>query len=130
MKRSHIVVLVVIACLIGALMVTLLDASEYATFALAQKQKPEKVTVVGTLDLDQPISFDPKNSMLQFTAVDRSGGRSVVLYNQPKPTDFERSEEITLTGHATDSLFIATEILMKCPSKYANSDGPVSAAAL
>ena len=130
MKRSHIVVLVVIACLIGALMVTLLDASEYATFALAQKQKPEKVTVVGTLDLDQPISFDPKTSMLQFTAVDRSGGRSVVLYNQPKPTDFERSEEITMTGHASDSLFIATEILMKCPSKYANSEGPVSTASL
>jgi len=41
-----------------------------------------------------------------------------VIYNQPKPQDFERSEEITMTGYATDSAFIATDILMKCPSKY------------
>jgi cytochrome c-type biogenesis protein CcmE len=68
--------------------------------------------------------------MLRFTAVDKEGGRSVVLYNQPKPTDFERSEEITLTGHATDSLFVATEILMKCPSKYTNQEEVVADASL
>ncbi|MFM1883821.1 MAG: hypothetical protein RL168_5 [Bacteroidota bacterium] len=130
MKRSHILALVVIAVLIGALLVTLQDASVYATFDLAEKQKPETVTVVGTLDLEQPIDFNPKTSMLRFTAVDKEGGRSVVLYNQPKPTDFERSEEITLTGHATDSLFVATEILMKCPSKYTNQEEVVADASL
>ena len=41
-----------------------------------------------------------------------------MYYNQPKPQDFERSEEITMRGYATDSAFIAKEILMKCPSKY------------
>jgi cytochrome c-type biogenesis protein CcmE len=41
-----------------------------------------------------------------------------VYYNQPKPQDFERSEEITMKGYATDTAFIAEEILMKCPSKY------------
>ena len=130
MKRSHIIALVVIAVLIGALLVTLQDASVYATFDLAEKQKPETVTVVGTLDLESPIDFNPKTSMLRFTAVDKEGGRSVVLYNQPKPTDFERSEEITLTGHATDSLFVATEILMKCPSKYTNQEEVVADASL
>ena len=126
MKRSHIIALVVIAVLIGALLVTLQDASVYATFDLAEKQKPETVTVVGTLDLEAPITFNPQTSMLRFTAVDKEGERSVVLYNQPKPTDFERSEEITLTGHATDSLFVATEILMKCPSKYTNQEEVVA----
>ena len=43
--------------------------------------------------------------------------------SKSKPTDFERSEEITLTGHATDSAFIATDILMKCPSKYTDKEG-------
>ena len=37
--------------------------------------------------------------------------------------DFERSEEITLTGHSTDLNFVATEILMKCPSKYTDDEG-------
>jgi cytochrome c-type biogenesis protein CcmE len=109
---------------------TIWESSEYATFELAYKQQPETVTVVGTLDLSEPITFDSKTSLLEFTAIDKDGERSKVLYNQPKPTDFERSEEITMTGHASDSLFIATEILMKCPSKYANSEGPVSTASL
>ncbi|NDD35504.1 MAG: hypothetical protein EBZ26_04260, partial [Flavobacteriia bacterium] len=60
MKRSHIIALVVIAVLIGALLVTLQDASVYATFDLAEKQKPETVTVVGTLDLESPIDFNPQ----------------------------------------------------------------------
>ena len=130
MKRSHILGLLVIAGLVGALVVTIYDASAYATFEMAYKQQPETVTVVGTLDLDEPITYDPTTSILHFTAVDKEGKRSKVLYNQPKPLDFERSEEITMTGHATDSLFIATEILMKCPSKYTNSEGPVSTATL
>ena len=123
MKRSHVFLLAVVAILIGALLVTLQDASVYATFDMAQKQQPETVTVVAKLDLDAPLHFDPKTTLLSFTAVDKEGNRARVFYNQPKPTDFERSEEITLTGHATDTAFIATDILMKCPSKYTDKEG-------
>jgi len=123
MKRSSIVLLAVVALLIGALLVTLQDASVYATFEMAKKQQPETVTVVATLDLEAPMDFDPKGSILTFQAIDKEGQHAIVRYNQPKPTDFERSEEITLTGHFTDSAFIATEILMKCPSKYTDGEG-------
>jgi cytochrome c-type biogenesis protein CcmE len=123
MKRSSIVLLAVVALLIGALLVTLQDASVYATFEMAKKQQPETVTVVATLDLEAPMDFDPKGSILTFQAIDKEGKHATVRYNQPKPTDFERSEEITLTGHFTDSAFIATEILMKCPSKYTDGEG-------
>ena len=123
MKRSSIVLLAVVALLIGALLVTLQDASVYATFEMAKKQQPETVTVVATLDLEAPMDFDPKGSILTFKAIDKEGQHATVRYNQPKPTDFERSEEITLTGHFTDSAFIATEILMKCPSKYTDGEG-------
>ena len=64
------------------------------------------------------MSFDPKTVTLTFAAKDKKGNESTVVYNQPKPQDFERSEEITMTGYATDSAFVATDILMKCPSKY------------
>ena len=88
---------------------------------MAEKKSPETVTVVGQLDLDQPITFNAQTSMLRFTAVDKDGERSVVYFNQPKPTDFERSEEITLTGLSSwDTAFFAQDILMKCPSKYAD----------
>ena len=121
MKRTHVIALVVIALLVGALMVTIQDASTYATFELAEKKAPEQVTVVGQLDLDQPITFNPLTSMLRFTAIDKDGERSVVYFNQPKPTDFERAEEVTLTGMSSgDTAFFAPDILMKCPSKYAD----------
>lgn len=35
-----------------------------------------------------------------------------------KPQDFERSEQIVVTGSMKDNQFYADEILMKCPSKY------------
>jgi cytochrome c-type biogenesis protein CcmE len=121
MKRNHLIALVVMAFLVGALMVTIQDASTYATFEMASKKTPESVTVVGQLDLEEPITFNTSTSMLRFTAVDKDGARSIVYYNQPKPTDFERSEEITLTGLSSgDTAFFAQNILMKCPSKYAD----------
>lgn len=121
MKRGHLIALVVIALLVGALMVTIQDASTYATFELAQRKAPEQVTVVGQLDLEQPITFNAQNSMLRFTAIDKDGARCVVYFNQPKPTDFERAEEVTLTGMSSgDTAFFAQDILMKCPSKYAD----------
>jgi len=67
---------------------------------------------------------------LRFTAIDKDGNRSIVIHNKPKEPGFERSEEITLTGKWADSVFIAEEILYKCPSKYTNSEGPVSTASL
>ncbi|MFM6998873.1 MAG: cytochrome c maturation protein CcmE [Bacteroidota bacterium] len=121
MKRGHLIALVVIALLVGALMVTIQDASTYATFELAERKAPEQVTVVGQLDLDQPITFNAQTSMLRFTAIDKDGQRCVVYFNQPKPTDFERAEEVTLTGMSSgDTAFFAQNILMKCPSKYAD----------
>ncbi|CAI8335924.1 MAG: Uncharacterised protein [Owenweeksia sp. TMED14] len=123
MKKTQIILLGVIAIMIGVLLVTLEDASVYATFEIADKQKPEAVTVVAKLDLDSPIHFDPTTSLLTFNAIDKEGHSREVIYNQPKPLDFERSEEITLTGHSVSEGFIATEILMKCPSKYTNEEG-------
>ncbi len=126
MKRSSIILLAVVAILIGALLVTLQDASVYATFTMAKKQQPETVTVVAVLDVEKPMDFQAESSLLTFTALDKEGVASTVIYNQPKPTDFERSEEITLTGHYKDDAFIATEILMKCPSKYTDGEGVVA----
>ncbi len=123
MKRTQIILLLVIALMIGALLVTLEDASVYATFDIADKQTPETVTVVAKVDLENPIEFDPKTTLLTFKAIDKNGDSKNVIYNQPKPMDFERSEEITITGHSTSSHFVAEEILMKCPSKYIDEKG-------
>jgi cytochrome c-type biogenesis protein CcmE len=94
------------------------DAGTYASFELAENNSGDQFTVIGYLDKDATMHFNPRNPMFSFTAVDKLGNKSKVYYNQPKPQDFERSEEITMKGFATDTAFIAQEILMKCPSKY------------
>ncbi len=118
MKKTHIVLIIIVAVLIGAIMVMFKDAGTYAGFALAENNQGEEFTVIGYLDKDAEMHFNPKKTLFSFTATDKQGNVSKVYYNQPKPQDFERSEEITMKGFATDTAFIAHEILMKCPSKY------------
>ena len=118
MKNSQIAIIVAIAILIGYSLVRLGNSSTYSSFEDALALNGEKTTVIGFLDLEGTMDFNPKTVQFSFRAKDKKGNISKVIYNQPKPQDFERSEEITMTGYGTDSAFIATEILMKCPSKY------------
>ena len=39
-----------------------------------------------------------------------------------KPQDFELSEQVVLTGQMKDDAFVATDLLMKCPSKYKDEE--------
>jgi cytochrome c-type biogenesis protein CcmE len=118
MKRSHIAIIVVIAVAIGAIMASINDASTYVGFSDAQDTPGTSYTVIGQLDKEAPMDYNARNQVFKFQAIDKEGNRSLVVYNQPKPQDFERSEEITMKGFATDTAFVAEEILMKCPSKY------------
>ena len=67
------------------------------------------------------MNYMPERNQFSFTALDKEGNERKVIYFQPKPQDFERSEEITMKGFATDTAFVAEQILMKCPSKYNES---------
>ncbi len=118
MKKTHVAIIVCIAVAIGAIIVTMSDASTYVGFDKAYAQPGTKYTVIGYLDKDAPMNYDARAQKFSFTAIDKEGKKQLVVYNQPKPQDFERSEEVTMKGFASDSAFIAEEILMKCPSKY------------
>lgn len=118
MKRSHIAIIIIIAVAIGAIITTINDASTYVGFQRAQDVPGTKYTVIGYLDKEAPMEYNARANRFVFTAIDKEGIKSKVFYNQPKPQDFERSEEITMKGFATDTAFVAEEILMKCPSKY------------
>ncbi len=53
---------------------------------------------------------------------DNQGLESKVVFNGSKPQDFERSEQIVLTGKMIGNEFHASKILMKCPSKYEETE--------
>lgn len=98
------------------------DVSTYATFEQAKNGK--RVKIVGELAKDQDIIYNPDVDSEAFTFYledDNSEVQKVKLL-KAKPQDFERAESIVVTGAMKDDMFVADEILMKCPSKYKDEE--------
>lgn len=118
MKKTHIILIVTIIVAISVILSTSLDAGTYANFAEASAHPQKKYHVVGKLNKEKDIDYSPEDNILTFYMLDNDGEERQVFLNEPKPMDFERSESIVLIGQSKQDAFYATEILMKCPSKY------------
>ncbi len=120
MKKTHIIGIIVIALAIGAILSTVADSSTYASFSVALNNPDSEFHVVGQLNKEKEMLYDPQvdANLFSFYLIDNEGQESKVLFKGTKPQDFERSEQIVLTGKFNDGDFIANKILMKCPSKY------------
>lgn len=122
MKRSHIYAIIIIAIAVGALMSTLADSSTYATFVSASKRPDKSFHVVGHLNKDKPQEYDPQTDadLFSFYLIDSEGSEKKVILHKARPQDFEKSEQIVVIGKMQENDFVASDILMKCPSKYNN----------
>lgn len=120
MKKTHIIILIGIAVLIGGLLMYSVDFSTYDSIDSARKKEGKFVHIIAKLDLSRPIEYDPvKNpNYLSFYAVDSLGGQTKVVYHNSKPTDLEKSEKIVMKGKMQKDHFECKDILLKCPSKY------------
>ncbi len=56
------------------------------------------------------------------THLDQEGISQKVVYSDAKPQDFEKSEQLVVTGKSEGEVFYAEQILMKCPSKYVEDE--------
>ena len=139
MKKTHIFGIVVVAIAIGIIISTAGDASTYVTFseafALAENGSEKKVHVIGELQKDGAnnvvgVKYNPglDPNFLAFTLVDdNQEAHEVVCYQPPASmTDFEKSEKVVVIGRVIEGQFVASEILMKCPSKYEENTLKVS----
>jgi len=120
MKKTHIIAIIVIAVAIGAIMTTVSDSSTYASFKDAIENPGKEYHVVGKLNKEADMNYDPEvdANLFTFSMIDNNGDEQVVNFHGSKPQDFERSEQIVLIGKHTGKSFEASKILMKCPSKY------------
>ena len=123
MKKTHIALIALIALAVATIIVSIGDASTYVGFSLAELNEGDKFTVIGQLNKEEAMEYDPASGQFSFYAVDKEGESRKVVYPHPKPQDFERSEEITMKGYMKNGTFVAEEILMKCPSKYSDETG-------
>jgi cytochrome c-type biogenesis protein CcmE len=126
MKKAHIVIIILIAVSIGAILSTVADSSTYADFSEAFNNQGKEYHVVGHVNFDKPLIYEPEKNanVFSFFMKDLNGVERFVMLNATKPQDFEMSEQVVITGEARDTFFMADKILMKCPSKYNNTDNP------
>lgn len=120
MKKTHIILLVLIAISIVVLISYTGDLTTYETISSARQKEGKFVNLIAKVDKKQPVEYDAvKNpNYLTFTAVDTLGNSIKVVYHNNKPTDMEKSERIVLKGRVQGDHFDCKDILLKCPSKY------------
>lgn len=128
-KPIHLALILILAVGVAVIISTSGDASTYVNFKeatqLADKGDNHKVHVVGELLKTQTgeisgMEYHPQTdpNFFSFKLVDDKKEVQEVLYFNPKPADFERSEKIVVVGAMKNGKFVADKILMKCPSKY------------
>jgi cytochrome c-type biogenesis protein CcmE len=120
MKRSNIIILILIAISIGVIISMVGDFSTYETFASAASQPDKEFHVISVLDKARATQYDPVKdpNYFSFYARDKAGVTKKVVFAGSMPTDFNKSEQIVLIGRMNGTQFYCSKILMKCPSKY------------
>ncbi|MES2875617.1 MAG: cytochrome c maturation protein CcmE [Bacteroidota bacterium] len=127
MKKSSIAGLIIIAIAIGVIISTYADSSTYGSFSDARETESE-LHVVGQLNKEKELFYNPTQdaNYFSFYLKDNDGKECKVVFSGSKPQDFERSEQIVLTGKMIGNEFHASKILMKCPSKYTKDEVEVT----
>ena len=118
MKKKNIIGLVFI---IGFITLAVINFGStvggYMDFAEAEKTGV-KAHVVGTWVTSEPTRYDPATNTFQFHMADELGKVREVHYLNPKPANFEDAEKLVIEGSVQGDVFVADHILVKCPSKY------------
>lgn len=122
MKKTHIILLVLVATAISVIVMSFGEFSTYETFASAAKEPGKKYHVIGYLETEREMHYDPvaDPNYFSFYVKDKADNVHQVVFNGAKPTDIERSENVVMTGYMKDDVFYCSKIQMKCPSKYTN----------
>jgi cytochrome c-type biogenesis protein CcmE len=123
MKKTHLILLVMIAAAIVVLISYTGDLSSYETVASAKQKEGKYVNLIVKMDKSVPVQYDPVKdpNLLKFNVEDSLGGKIAVVYRNAMPTDMEKSERLVLKGRVQGDAFECSSIVMKCPSKYKDS---------
>lgn len=125
MKRTHIIALIFVAVLVGSLTVMLGNSfSRYENFESSYAKKGKEFTVVGYLNKEKGIEYNPTvdpNKFSMYVLDEQKVEKKVVVF-KAVPRDIEKSEKIVITGKMNGDVFEASDILLKCPSKYKNRE--------
>jgi cytochrome c-type biogenesis protein CcmE len=126
MKKTQILILVFIVAAIGVIISLFANTSTYTDFNAAIDNPGKEFHVIGKLVKNKPIVYDTKMDANRFTfyMTDQKGLERMVVYKGAKPQDFEKSEQVVVIGKIENDQFLASSLLLKCPSKYNEDKKP------
>jgi cytochrome c-type biogenesis protein CcmE len=125
-KPAHLVALIVIAVSLGISLYAFSGAvAQHVDIRQAMARPGETVQVPGQIVKDT-VRYDTTRGALEFdvVAIDPKtrtvdpGARMKIVYAQPKPENFDTAEAVEAIGTYRDGVFVAHNLLVKCPSKY------------
>ena len=86
-------------------------------FARGSELHDTNVRLAGKI-ADSPIDWNAEELELSF-AVTEGGSSLTVIYQGAKPSGFKAGSNILVEGkYHPDGIFQASQLIMKCPSKY------------
>lgn len=62
--------------------------------------------------------FDMDKNLFTFEIRDENGEKIRVIYDGAKPGNFDQASHVVCVGKYEKGVFVAKELLIKCPSKY------------
>ena len=101
----------------AALAVTSFESSMTAYVSIEEAMHTDNTVQVKGQRVNNGV-FDLEKNMFTFDLKDKDGRILNVVYDGPKPGNFDQATEVVCIGQYKDGTFHASKILVKCPSKY------------
>lgn len=124
-RAKLIIALVVVLGTLGLLIRTAVTKAStfYVTVNQLYQEGPsavhEQSTVSGMI-IGSTVQWNPGSSLLRFSIQDNNSGRALpVVFHGTRPDDFSNNWPVIVTGAMqSNGTFQASNLLIKCPSKY------------
>lgn len=121
MNQRYTIVGVVIVVASVAAFFTLRQSSISYTSIKPARESGSRVQIAGQWVKDDKFGYNASSNLFSFTMKDDAGEIIPVEYRGAKPNNFELAEKVVVTGRIEGEVFLASNILTKCPSKYEGS---------
>lgn len=85
------------------------------------KRVDSTVQVIGRVASGES-RYDTATHLFHFTLRDPEGGILNVVFDGAKPANFDQAADVVAVGRYQGQRFAASQVLVKCPSKYQGSE--------
>ena len=123
MKKRYLIGGLILVIVVGYLIYLSFGSSVSYYFTVSEflardvELQDTDVRVAGKI-ADRPIEWNAEDLQLSF-AITEGGEAMTVIYQGAKPSGFKAGSNILVEGRCySDWIFRASQLIMKCPSKY------------